>query len=72
VAGSTLLADQLSPKERSKSQGFNDLLLNLASAGSQVGAGVIYAVGGFGLMGLSSAIMAIVPLTLVLWWQATD
>jgi MFS family permease len=72
VAGSTLLADQLSPKERSKSQGFNDLLLNLASAGSQVGSGVIYAIGGFGLMGLSAAIMAVVPLILVLWWQATD
>ncbi len=72
VAGSTLLADQLSPKERAKSQGFNDLLLNLASAGSQVGSGVIYAIGGFGLMGLSAAIMAVVPLILVLWWQATD
>ena len=32
VAGSTLLADQLSPPERAKTQGFNDLLLNLASA----------------------------------------
>jgi len=72
VAGSTLLADQLSPKERAKSQGFNDLLLNLASAGSQVGSGVIYGIGGFGLMGLSAAIMAVVPLILVLWWQATD
>ena len=72
VAGSALLADQLSPKERAKSQGFNDLLLNLASAGSQVGSGVIYAIGGFGLMGLSAAIIAVVPLILVLWWQATD
>lgn len=72
VAGSTLLADHLSPKERAKSQGFNDLLLNLASAGSQVGSGVIYAIGGFGLMGLSAAIIAVVPLILVLWWQATD
>src|SRR5512136_873662 len=33
VAGSTLLADQLLPGERAKTQGFNDLLLNLASAG---------------------------------------
>jgi MFS family permease len=72
VAGSTLLSDQLSPKERAKSQGFNDLMLNLASAGSQVGSGVIYAIGGFGLMGLSAAIMAVVPIILVLWWQAND
>jgi MFS family permease len=69
VAGSTLLADQLSPKERTKTQGFNDLLLNLASAGSQVGSGVIYAVGGFGLMGMASAIMAIVPLLAIFWWR---
>ena len=40
VAGSTLLADQLSPMERAKTQGFNDLLLNLASAASQIGSGV--------------------------------
>ena len=69
VAGSTLLTDQLSANERAKTQGFNDLLLNLASAASQVGSGVIYAIGGFGLMGLAAAIMAAVPLILVLLWQ---
>jgi len=67
VAGSTLLADQLSANERAKTQGFNDLLLNLASAGSQVGSGVIYAFGGFMLMSLTSAILAIVPLIAVVW-----
>ncbi|MGA2332898.1 MAG: MFS transporter [Syntrophales bacterium] len=71
VAGSTLLADQLSPKERAKTQGFNDLLLNLASAASQVGSGVVYAIGGFGLMGMAAAIMAAVPLIVVVWWQVT-
>jgi len=69
VAGSTLLADQLSPRERAKTQGFNDLLLNLASAASQIGSGVIYASGGFQAMGIASAIMAAVPMVLVLWWQ---
>jgi MFS family permease len=69
VAGSTLLADQLTPQERAKTQGFNDLLLNLASAASQIGSGVVYAVGGFGVMGLTAAAMAAVPLTLVLRWQ---
>ena len=72
VAGSTLLADQLSPKERAKTQGLNDLLLNLASAGSQVGSGVIYAVGGFGLMGTASAILAIVPLAAIFWWRVAQ
>ena len=71
VAGSTLLADQLSPKERAKTQGFNDLLLNLASAASQIGSGVVYASGGFGIMALTAATVAAVPLTLAIWWQFT-
>ncbi len=69
VAGSTLLADQLSPGERAKTQGFNDLLLNLASGASQVGSGVVYAAGGFGVMGAAAAAMAVVPLVLAVWWQ---
>jgi predicted MFS family arabinose efflux permease len=69
VAGSTLLADQLSPGERAKTQGFNDLLLNLASAASQIGSGVVYAAGGFGVMGLTAGALALVPLVLAVWWQ---
>jgi MFS family permease len=70
VAGSTLLADQLSPGERAKTQGFNDLLLNLSSAASQVVSGVVYAVGGYGVMALAAAAAALAPLAAVLWWQA--
>jgi len=69
VAGSTLLADQLSPGERAKTQGFNDLLLNMASAASQVVSGVVYAIGGFGVMALVAAAVSIAPLTLAIWWQ---
>jgi MFS family permease len=69
VAGSALLADQLSPGERAKTQGFNDLLLNLASAASQIGSGVVYATGGFGIMGLTAGALALVPLILAIWWQ---
>jgi MFS family permease len=43
VAGSALLADQLSPTERAKTQGFNDLVLSLSSGASQIGSGMIYA-----------------------------
>jgi len=32
VGGSTLLADQLTPVERARTQGFNDLLVGLAGA----------------------------------------
>jgi predicted MFS family arabinose efflux permease len=70
VAGSTLLADQLSPGERAKTQGFNDLLLNLSSGVSQIGSGVVYAMGGYGIMALTAAGMAVVPLVLAIWWQA--
>lgn len=69
VAASTLLSDQLSPPERAKTQGFNDLLLNLASAASQVGSGVVYASGGFGIMNLTAAAAALIPLALAFWWQ---
>ncbi len=69
VAGSTLLADQLSPGERAKTQGFNDLLLNLSSGASQIGSGVVYAAGGYGIMGLAAAAAAVVPLGLAIWWQ---
>ena len=72
VAGSTLLADQLSPKERAKTQGFNDLLLNLCSGASQIGSGMVYAVGGFGIMAVTAAAMAAVPLGFALWWQLRD
>jgi len=70
VAGSTLLADQLSPGERAKTQGFNDLLLNLTSAASQVVSGVVYAVGGYGVMALAAAAASLAPLALAIWWQA--
>lgn len=69
VAGSTLLADQLSPRERSKTQGVNDLLLNLASAGSQLASGLIYAGHGFAVMALTAAVASLVPLALGLWWR---
>lgn len=71
VAGSTLLADQLSPGERAKTQGFNDLMLNLGSAVSQTVSGVVYAVGGYGIMALAAAVAAVVPLILALWWYRT-
>ncbi len=69
VAGSTLLVDQLSPGERSKSQGFNDLVLNLSSGVSQIGSGVMYAAGGYGIMALGAAAGAVVPLIVGMWWQ---
>jgi len=70
VAGSTLLTDQLSPREKAKTQGFNDLVLNLSSAGSQLVSGLLYAVGGYGLMSLAAAGMSVVPLAAIVWWRS--
>jgi MFS family permease len=72
VAGSALLADQLAPEERAKTQGFNDLLLNLSSGASQIGSGVVYAVGGYGVMGIAAAAIAVVPLVMAVWWQMRE
>jgi MFS family permease len=71
VAGSTLLTDQLSVGERAKTQGFNDLMLNLASGVSQLISGFVFAVGGYGVMSLTAGMAAVVPLVLAMWWQVS-
>ncbi|NTW37046.1 MAG: MFS transporter [Syntrophobacteraceae bacterium] len=72
VAGSAFLTDQLSPGEKAKTQGFNDLMLNLTSATSQVISGVMYALGGFGVMSLAAAAAAFAPLVLAARWQVKN
>ena len=69
VAGSTMLADQLSPTERAKTQGFNDLVLGFASAAGSFGSGLMFAASGYGALGLIAASAALVPLGLAVWWQ---
>jgi len=69
VAGSTLLADQLSPTERAKTQGFNDLLLGFAAATGSFGGGITFAASGYWALGLIAASLALIPLGLALWWQ---
>ncbi|RPI49584.1 MAG: MFS transporter [Acidobacteria bacterium] len=69
VGGSSLLADQLSPDERARTQGFNDLLMGLVAASGSFLSGHVFAAVGYGMMGLFSAAVAVVPFTLALWWQ---
>lgn len=68
VGGSTLLADQLSPLERSRTQGFNDLLIGLASAVGSLGSGFIFAALGYNTMAWISAAFALIPLILASFW----
>jgi predicted MFS family arabinose efflux permease len=58
------------PAERAKTQGLNDLLLNLASGGGQIVSGIVYAAGGYAVMAVAAALTAMVPIALLIWWQA--
>lgn len=69
VGGSTLLADQLSPTERARTQGFNDLLVGLASAAGSLSSGFIFNALGYDTMALIAAAVAIVPFGLTFFWQ---
>lgn len=64
VGGSALLADQLSPAERGRTQGVNDLLVGLASATGSLGSGFLFAVSGYTMVALVSAGLSLVPLLL--------
>lgn len=70
VGGSSLLADQLSALERSRTQGASDLMVGLASAAGSLGSGVVFASVGFAAMGLVGAGVALIPLLLTLWWRS--
>lgn len=69
VGGSTLLADQLSPEERSRTQGFNDLLIGLASAFGSLESGFIFASLGYNMMAYVSAGVAVIPIAVVVAWM---
>ena len=68
VAGSALLSDQLSPSERSKTQGTNDMLLGLASGFGSLASGVVYAYLGYAAVGAIGAILMIAAAALSAWW----
>jgi len=70
VGGSSLLADQLSPAERARTQGFNDLLIGLASAAGSLGSGIVFATIGYNAMGLVGAATALIPLTAAALWRS--
>jgi MFS family permease len=68
VGGSTLLADQLSPLERARTQGTNDLLVGLASATGSLGSGFIFAALGYNVMAYVSAAFALIPFVIAMAW----
>jgi len=68
VGGSTLLADQLSPAERGRTQGFNDLLVGLAAALGSLGSGLLSARFGYVGVGMAGALLALLPFVFVARW----
>ncbi len=62
IAGSSLLSDVLAPSERAQIQGSNELIVNLASAASSLGSGLIRAWFGYSALGMTGAALALLPL----------
>ena len=71
VGGSTLLSDLLSPTERAKTQGANDLLIGLATAAASFGGGLMFAFTSYTVMGIVGIAVSLIPLGLTGWWMAT-
>lgn len=66
VGGSALLSDQLSPAERSRTQGFNDLLVGLASAAASLSSGLIFAATNFTIISIVAGGLTLIPLLMSL------
>jgi MFS family permease len=69
VGGSTLLADQLSPAERARTQGTNDLLVGLASAVASLGSGFIFAATSYTVIAVVGAVLSFIPIALTVVWM---
>jgi MFS family permease len=69
VGGSALLADQLTPAERARAQGFNDVFLGLAAAAASYLSGLIFAAQGYAFLNLLGALFTLIPLAAVLLWR---
>ena len=68
VAGSTLLADQLAPAERGRTQGFNDLLIGLSAATGSLGSGLLAARFGYAGVGTAGAVLSLLPFLFLIRW----
>jgi MFS family permease len=68
VGGSALLADQLSPLERSRTQGMNDLLVGLASATGSLGSGIVFAASNYTVIAIVAGVLALIPFLMSLLW----
>jgi MFS family permease len=69
VGGSALLADQLSPAERARTQGTNDLMVGLASAIGSLGSGFLFAASNYTVIAIVAGILSLIPLGMSVIWM---
>lgn len=69
VGGSTLLSDHLSPAEKARTQGVNDMTIGLASATVSALSGLLLATIGYEGMGLVGGALSVLLLMILLWYQ---
>jgi len=67
VAGSALLSDALSPVEKARTQGLNDLFVGLAGASAILFSGMLFAGAGYAVMGITGAALTVPILPLMVW-----
>jgi len=69
VGGSTLLADQLSPAERARTQGRNDLFVGLAAATGSLTSGLVFNATSYLAITMVAGALSLIPLVMVLSWM---
>lgn len=69
VSGSSLLADALQGAERARVQGLNDALVFLAAGFGSLGAGPLFASGGYTRISLAGLVLAVALIGLVFWYN---
>jgi MFS family permease len=69
VGGSALLADLLTPPERSKTQGTNDMLVGVVSGVGSLSSGLIYAALGYRVISLLGGALILLAAFAGAWWS---
>jgi MFS family permease len=68
VGGSALLSDELTPEERSRTQGVNDLLIYVSTAAVSIGSGILFATVGYRGIGIVGAAVSLALLVSISSW----
>ena len=70
VAGSSLLTSALAPSERTRAQGYADLVVWGSSALASLSAGIILSAAGYAALGMLGAVLLVIPVAAVVGLRA--